>query len=119
MPSEKKRLRRVINRRLTDEERQRMLQIREEIEREKPQLIHDAKIELAERVIREMKSKQRIDTVFTPDESHIIDAVDAYAEEHDLSGRAAVVRVALAKLLDIEIDVPHHGWRPGRKRAPV
>lgn len=108
---------RSVHRAFTPAEKERFQKAAAEEEALMPQRKHDAKIELAERVMRETKSKQRIDTVFSPDETYVVDAVDAYAEEHGLSSRGAVVRIALAKLLKVEIDVPHVGWQPGRKRS--
>src|SRR5437762_615994 len=108
---------RSVHRSFTAAERKRFQKAAAEEESLMPERKHAAKIELAERVLRETKAKQRIDTVFSPDETYVVDAVDAYAEEHGLASRGAVVRIALAKLLKIEIDVPHVGWQLGRKRS--
>jgi len=108
---------RSVHRPFTAAERKRFQKALTEEQALMPQRKRDAKIKLAERVIRESKAKQRIDTVFSPDETYVVDAVDDYAEEHGLLSRGAVVRIALAKLLKVEIDVPHVGWPPGRKRS--
>ena len=66
---------------------------------------------------RRTVSKQRLETVFSPEETQVLDVVDQYATEHGLPNRGAVVRVALSRLLGLEIAIPHHGWQPGRARA--
>lgn len=42
-----------------------------------------------------------VGTVFTTDETRVLQAIDAYAGSHNLPSRIAVVRKALSKLLDI------------------
>lgn len=50
-----------------------------------------------------------IGTVFTAAETPVVAAIDAYAASHDLPNRAAVVREALARLLDIPVEIePKH-----------
>lgn len=66
---------------------------------------------------RRTVSKQRLETVFSPEEIQVLDVVDQYATEHGLPNRGAVVRVALSQLLGLEISIPHHGWQPGRTRS--
>lgn len=62
------------------------------------------------------QAKQRVEAVFGANEQAVLSAVDQYAAEHDLPNRGAVVRVALGKLLGLELAIPHHGWKPGRSR---
>ena len=73
----------------------------------------------AEEVIREAESAgklQAIRILFQQSERQVLDAVDAYARQHGLNSRAQVVRVALRKLLKIEVAVPKWGWTKGRAR---
>jgi len=44
--------------------------------------------------------------VFTAAEAPVLEAIDAYAVRHDLPGRSAVVREALARLLDMPVAIP-------------
>ena len=44
-----------------------------------------------------------VGTVFTDQETTILDAIDNYAAKHSLPGRGAVVREALSHLLGIEM----------------
>jgi hypothetical protein len=46
-----------------------------------------------------------VGTVFTTDETRVLEAIDAYAASHNLPSRSAVVRQALSQLLDIRVDV--------------
>lgn len=46
-----------------------------------------------------------VGTVFTTDETPVLEAIDAYAVSHNLPGRSAVVREALSRLLEIQVDV--------------
>lgn len=66
---------------------------------------------------RRAVSKQRLETVFSPEEARVLDVVDQYATDNGLPNRGAVVRVALSRLLGLEIEIPHHGWKPGRARS--
>jgi len=43
--------------------------------------------------------------VFSDDEKLVIEAIDAYAASHSLPNRSAVIREALAHLLNISIAV--------------
>jgi hypothetical protein len=73
----------------------------------------------AEQLLREARASgtvQAIRVLFQTTEQEVLDAIDAYACEHGLNSRAQVVRVALAKLLKIEVGVPKWGWPKGRSR---
>ena len=82
-------IRRVV-RPATPEERARHQKIRDQVATELPAV---------KRKAREALKRHRVDPVFTLDEQHIWDALDSYAEEHELPNRCAVVRVALSRLL--------------------
>lgn len=60
--------------------------------------------------------KFRVKAVFRESEADVLTAIDKYREQHDLPNRGAVLRVALAQLLGIEIEIPHHGWQAGKPR---
>ncbi len=47
-----------------------------------------------------------VGAVFTAAEAPVLEAIDAYAASHDLPGRSAVVREALARLLDMPVAIP-------------
>jgi hypothetical protein len=92
-------IRRRILREATPEEKERHRAIREEIQQELPDL---------KRWAREAAARHRervaVGTVFTDQETRVVEAIDHYATEHSLSGRGAVVREALAHLLGIDIN---------------
>ena len=50
------------------------------------------------------------------DDARIVSAIDKYATKHGLQSRSHVVRVALAKLLKLDVPVPKWGWQKGRTR---
>jgi hypothetical protein len=58
----------------------------------------------------------RVEAVFQEKEQDVLTAIDRYATKHGLSSRSAVVRLALAKLLRIELAIPHFGCEAGRPR---
>ena len=91
-------IRQRIERPATPVEKERHLQIRQEIEEELPELEQWARAAAA-------KHKERIavGTVFTADEVQVLKAIDEYAAKHSLQNRGAVVRAALAQLLGIEV----------------
>ena len=65
-------------------------------------------------------ARPRLEVVLVASDSALMSAVDQYATEHQLPNRGAVVRVALARLVGLELEIPHHGWQPGRSRkAPA
>jgi hypothetical protein len=82
----------------TPEERARHAEIRREIEGEIPELAAWAR-----QVAGSGQGRVAVGAVFTAQEQQIIEAIDAYAEGHALSGRAAVVREALGLLLGMRI----------------
>jgi hypothetical protein len=58
----------------------------------------------------------KVTLLLRPDEQPILDALDQYASEHGLKSRNQVLRTALARLLNIEVDQPHWGWPSGKPR---
>lgn len=64
-------------------------------------------------------ARQRLEIVLSDRDQALLAAVDAYATTHALPNRGAVMRVALARLVGLEIEIPHHGWSPGRPRKPT
>jgi hypothetical protein len=91
-------IRHRILREATPEEKNRHRVIREEIERDLPELkqwARDAAARHRERVT--------VGTVFAAKETKVLEAIDDYAARHALANRGAVVREALAQLLGIEI----------------
>jgi hypothetical protein len=91
-------IRRRIIREATPEAKERHRAIRAEIEQELPEL---------KRWTRETAARNRervaVGTIFTDREAGVLEAIDEYATKHSLSGRGAVVREALARLLGIDI----------------
>jgi ABC-type Zn uptake system ZnuABC Zn-binding protein ZnuA len=91
-------IRQRIVREATPEEKERHRTIREEFERELPELNKWAREAAARH-----KERVGVGTVFTSEEAVVVDAIDDYAAKHALPGRGAVVREALAHLLGVEI----------------
>ena len=91
-------IRQRIVREATPEEKERHRTIREEVERELPELKQWAREAAARH-----KERVAVGTVFTSEEAVVVDAIDDYAAKHALPGRGAVVREALAHLLGVEI----------------
>jgi hypothetical protein len=91
-------IRRRILREATLEEKERHRVIREQIQQELPEL---------EQWARETAARHRervaVGTVFTDQETGVLEAIDQYAADHALTSRGAVVREALAHLLGIDI----------------
>lgn len=50
------------------------------------------------------------------DDDRLVQAIDDYAQQHGLQSRSHVVRVALAKLLKLNVTAPKWGWQKGRAR---
>lgn len=82
----------------TPEERARHAEIRRQVEGELPELSAWAK-----QVAATGERRVAVGAVFTAQERQIVEAIDACAEGHALSGRAAVVREALGLLLGLRI----------------
>ena len=95
MPHE---IRNRILRPATPEEAARHAQIRDEIEKELPELAQWARDAAARH-----RERVAVGTVFGADESAVVAAIDEYAAKHALGNRSAVVREALAKLLAIDV----------------
>lgn len=91
-------VRQRINRRATQEEKERHQQIRQEIEQELPELKQWARTAATHH-----KERIAVGTVFTANEAEVVKAIDEYAAKHSLQNRGAVVREALAQLLAIDV----------------
>ncbi len=91
-------IRQRIRREATPEEKERHQSIREEIQNELPELKEWARDSAARH-----QERVPVGTVFTDDETIVLEAIDDYAAKHSLPSRGAVVREALAHLLGIEI----------------
>jgi hypothetical protein len=95
-----------IVREATPEEKDRHRAIREEIEQELPELKQWARETAARH-----RERVAVGTVFTSEETPVLEAIDDYAAKHSLPGRGAVVREALAQLLGLEIPRSGSGGR--------
>jgi hypothetical protein len=82
----------------TAEEKERHGAIRAEIEQELPALKEWARVAAARH-----SDRIAVGTVFTPEETSVVQAIDDYAAAHSLANRGAVVREALSRLLGLEI----------------
>jgi hypothetical protein len=91
-------IRQRIVRPATPEERDRHQGIREQIDQEFPELQ-----QWARQAVAHQRDRIAIGTVLSADETHVVAAIDEYAESHALHSRSAVVREALANLLGIQI----------------
>jgi hypothetical protein len=91
-------IRQRILREATPEEKGRHQTFREEIQHELPELKQWAR-ETASR----HQERVAVGTVFTVEETIVLEAIDKYAVKHSLASRGAVVREALAHLLGIDI----------------
>jgi len=80
------------------DEKSRHAAIREQIAQELPELK-----EWARKAAERHREHIAVGTVLTSEEAEVLNAIDEYAAKHSLSGRGAVVREALARLLGIQI----------------
>jgi hypothetical protein len=87
-----------ILREATPEEKERHRTIREQVQQELPELKQWARETAARH-----RERVAVGTVFTDQETNVLEAMDNYAAKHSLTSRGAVVREALAHLLGIEI----------------
>lgn len=94
-------IRKRILREATPEEKERHLKIRQAIDQELPELKQWAREAAARH-----PERVAVGTVFSAQETKILEAIDTYATKHSLANRAAVVREALAQLLGIPISQP-------------
>jgi hypothetical protein len=92
-------IRNRIVRDATSEEKERHALIRAEIEQELPALKVWARAAAARH-----SDRIAVGTVFTSEETSVVQAIDDYAEAHSLANRGAVVREALSRLLGLEIE---------------
>ena len=92
-------IRKRIIRSATEDENERHSLIREQAEQDLPELK-----EWARGVASRHRERVTVGTVLGAQEAPILEAIDDYAARHSLSGRAAVVREALSRLLGIEIQ---------------
>jgi hypothetical protein len=91
-------IRKRIVREATPEEKERHQKIRDEIERELPELKAWARAAAARH-----PEQVPVGTVLTAEEANVLEAIDKYAADHSLAGRNAVVREALATLLGVDL----------------
>jgi hypothetical protein len=91
-------IRNRIVRNATPEENERHSAIRQEIQNDLPELK-----KWARKTAARHHERVAVGTVFTDQESIVLEAIDNYAAKHSLSSRGAVVREALAHLLGIEM----------------
>jgi hypothetical protein len=91
-------IRNRIVRDATTQEKDRHRAIRDEIEKELPALK-----EWAREAPARHPDRVSVGTVFTADETDVVQAIDSYAASHSLTSRGAVVREALSRLLGLEI----------------
>jgi predicted transcriptional regulator len=90
---------RRIVRPATAEEAQRHATVRRAIEEELPEIK-----EWARQAVAECDNRVAVGTVFSADEKPVVEAIDAYAASHSLPNRSAVIREALAHLLNLRIS---------------
>lgn len=95
--------RKRIVREATSEERERHRVIREQVQRDLPELRAWARAAAARH-----QERVAVGTVLSGAETKLVQAIDDYAAKHSLSGRSAVVREALAQLLGVDLarEVP-------------
>lgn len=91
-------VRQRILRPATSEEKERHRHIRQQVERETPELKQWAREAAARH-----RDRVTVGTVFTAQEAEVLEAIDDYAAKHALANRSAVVREALSLLLGVEI----------------
>jgi hypothetical protein len=82
-------IRQRILREATPEEKERHRALRAEIEQELPELKRWAREAAARH-----QERVAVGTVFTDQETLVVEAIDDYAAKHSLTGRGAVVREA-------------------------
>lgn len=99
-------VRQRILRPATAEEKDRHARIRQEIKEELPELRRWAREAAARH-----GGRVSVGTVFNEEEADVVRAIDLYAESHALNNRSAVVREALANLLQIDIRRQPSGHR--------
>ena len=87
-----------IVRSATAEEATRHADVRRRIAEELPEIKGWAR-EAAE----QCRSRVAVGTVFSAEEKTVVEAIDAYAASHSLPNRSAVIREALARLLNMSI----------------
>ena len=87
----------------------------QQVARDSVQIAAEARTAVAEAVASGKLTKLTL--LLRPDEQAILDALDHYASEHGLKSRNQVLRAALARLLNVEIDQPHWGWPAGKPRS--
>jgi hypothetical protein len=87
-----------IIREATPAERERHAAVRAAVETERQEIAAWARQAAAR------SGEVAVGAVFSPAETPVLDAIDAYAASHNLPGRSAVVREALSRLLDLQLD---------------
>jgi hypothetical protein len=87
-----------IVRSATAEEATRHADVRRHIAEELPEIE-----EWAREAAAQCRDRVAVGTVFSTEERTVIEAIDAYAASHSLPNRSAVIREALARLLNMSI----------------
>jgi hypothetical protein len=102
--------------RASEELRERARQVREETAMDREHIEAEGEQALQEALAAGKLSAVRV--LFQPHEKEILQAIDSYARQHGLNSRAQVVRLALGKLLKVDVAMPKWGWPKGRTRKP-
>ena len=103
--------------RASDELRERARQVREEVSADRDHIEVEGEQALQEALAEGKLYAIRV--LFRPGERKVLEGIDAYARQHGLNSRAQVVRVALKKLLKMDVAMPKWGWTKGRARKMV
>lgn len=90
--------------------------VRAQVARDRAQIAAEARDVVTDAVARGKLTKLTL--LLRPDEQAVLNAIQEYATAHGLKSRNQVLRAALAKLLNINLDQPHWGWAKGRARKP-
>ncbi|MEX0701025.1 MAG: hypothetical protein WD069_02915 [Planctomycetales bacterium] len=88
--------------------------VREQVAQDRDQIAAESREVVEEAVAAGKLTKLTL--LLRQDEQYVLEALDRYASERGLRSRNQVLRAALARLLNIELDRPHWGWPPGRRR---
>jgi hypothetical protein len=89
--------------------------IRQQVARDRDQIAAESRKAVADAVANGRLTKLTL--LLRADEKPVLDALDRYAAEHGLRSRNQVLRAALARLLNMDLDQPHWGWPAGKPRA--
>ncbi len=95
--------------------RAKAMTVRQQVALDREQIAAEARQAVSDAVAGGHLTKLTL--LLRPDEQSVLDALDHYASEHGLKSRNQALRAALACLLNIQLDQPHWGWPPGKRRA--